>query len=221
MPIYKVKKESFFRHWSPEMAYVLGFFAADGSMIRNKRGAHFIEFTSTDRELLESIRRLLKSNHKISARERGQKWQTAYRLQIGSKVMFDDLLQLGLTPRKSKTITFPEIPSPYLSHFVRGYFDGDGNVTSSVYKRANRPGPGRTLLSGFTSGSRRFLKLLLFQLRRVYGLKGGTLYYSSRGHRLYFSVRDSYRLYNVMYKNAGDLFLSRKRVVFEKYFGIA
>jgi hypothetical protein len=52
MPIFKTKNENFFKNWTPEMAYVLGFFTADGSMIRNKRGAHFIEFQITDKNLL-------------------------------------------------------------------------------------------------------------------------------------------------------------------------
>jgi len=37
------------------MAYVLGFFTADGSMIRNKRGTCFIELEITDKELLEKL----------------------------------------------------------------------------------------------------------------------------------------------------------------------
>src|SRR3989344_557095 len=55
MPIYKMKNEDFFKRWSSEMAYVLGFFAADGSMIPHKNGGHYIEFTSTDRILLEHV----------------------------------------------------------------------------------------------------------------------------------------------------------------------
>jgi hypothetical protein len=48
MSIYRAKNENFFKKWSPEMAYVLGFFTADGNMLKNKRGAHFIEFNTTD-----------------------------------------------------------------------------------------------------------------------------------------------------------------------------
>jgi len=40
------------------MAYVLGFFTADGSMIRNKRGTCFIELEITDKELLEKIKHI-------------------------------------------------------------------------------------------------------------------------------------------------------------------
>jgi len=72
------------------MAYVLGFFTADGSMTKNKRGAHFIELEITDKDLLYTIRELLESNHKITERKRSDKWKRAYRLQIGSKMMFND-----------------------------------------------------------------------------------------------------------------------------------
>jgi len=70
MPIYKTKKENFFKKWTPEMAYILGFFTADGTMIKNRRGAHFIEFQITDRNLLRKIKRSFGSNHKITARKR-------------------------------------------------------------------------------------------------------------------------------------------------------
>ena len=51
MPVYKQVNHQFFHKWNPTMAYVLGYFAADGCMIKNKRGAHYIEFTSIDKRL--------------------------------------------------------------------------------------------------------------------------------------------------------------------------
>jgi len=57
MPIFRTKNEDFFKKWSPEMAYVLGFFAADGNMLKNRRGAHFMEFTSTDKDIIVKIRK--------------------------------------------------------------------------------------------------------------------------------------------------------------------
>ena len=158
MPIYKTKNENFFKKWSSGMAYVLGFFAADGNMIKNKRGAHFIEFQITDKNLLNEIRKFLGSNHKITARKRNNnKWKTSYRLQIGSKMIFNDLLKLGLTPNKSKTIKLPKMPDKYFSHFLRGYFDGDGCVNICTYKRKNRKNLSIIINSGFTSGSKKIL----------------------------------------------------------------
>ena len=200
------------------MAYVLGFFVADGSMTKNKRGAHFIEFYITDKNLLIKIKKLIGSDNKISVRNRKGNWKTAYRLQIGSKKIFRDLLLLGMMPKKSKTLKLPKIPDEYFSHFVRGYFDGDGNVYANEYNRKCRNKKSVTLLSGFTSGSERFLKKLHKKLKEVAHLSGGTLFESSGAHHLYYSVKDSCKLYEFMYNTKGRLYLKRKKNVFEKYF---
>jgi intein-encoded DNA endonuclease-like protein len=220
MPIEKKINENFFKKWSLEMAYVLGFFAADGCMMKNKRGAHFIEFQITDKDILLKIRKCLGSNHKISIREEKDNCKTRYRLQIGSKIIFSDLSKLGFTPRKSNTIKFPSIPDRYFSHFARGYFDGDGNVYANTYKRAVRGGKlSITLLSGFTCGNREFLGKLHLKLRNTAHISGGTLYKSKSGvFRLYFSVKDSGKMYRFMYNDVGNLCLLRKKVVFENYF---
>ena len=89
------------------MAYVLGFFIADGNMIKNKRGAYFISIEITDKDILEKIREVIGSNHKISIRKEIENHKERYRLQIGSKEMFNDLLKLGVVPNKSKVIELP------------------------------------------------------------------------------------------------------------------
>jgi intein-encoded DNA endonuclease-like protein len=222
MPIFKKKNDDFFKKWSSEMAYVLGFFTADGNMIRNKRGAHFISIEITDRDLLIKIRTAIGSNHKIGIRKSiNKRWKENYRLQIGSKAMFNDLIKLGLTPNKSKTIKLLKIPIKYFSDFVRGYFDGDGNVCISNYKRADRNfKKSRTLISGFTSGSKEFLSELFIKLKKLAKVNGGTLHEHS-GYRLYFSVKDSLIMYKFMYNNLrNNLFLLRKKKIFENYFNI-
>jgi len=113
MPATKKVYQNFFKKWNYEMAYVLGFFAADGTMIKNKRGAHFIEFHITDLSLLKQIRYSLGSNHKISKTVKREKEHTSYRLQIGSKEIFSDLTVLGFTECKSKTIFFQRFPSNF------------------------------------------------------------------------------------------------------------
>ena len=104
------------------MAYILGFFCADGSMIKNKRGAHFIGFQITDKDLLFKIWKALNSNHKISIKKRRNTNQkTIYQLQIGSKEIYKDLLELGLKNRKSKRLNLPQIPEKYFPNFIRGF----------------------------------------------------------------------------------------------------
>lgn len=142
------------------MAWVLGYFAADGSMLLNNRGACFVEFTSTDRILLELLQNIIGSNHYIQERERGGRCKTAYRLQIGSKQWFKNLTALGFTQKKSNTLMLPKIPRKCLGDFVRGYFDGDGCVYFSKLKYHDRTHKRWVLLTLFTSGSREFLENL-------------------------------------------------------------
>lgn len=200
------------------MAYVLGFFAADGNMIRNKRGAHFVSFYSTDRELLEEIKLNLKSNHKISARKlNAVEHKQSYVLQIGSKEIFKDLKSLGLTPNKSLTIRMPTVSKKYLPHFLRGYFDGDGHVSVSTYQKRDRKNKSTIIITGFTSGSNKFLEELWKALKKHRIIEGGTLYHTD-GYHLCFSTHDSLRLYNFMYQKEKNLYLGRKKSIFEHYF---
>lgn len=218
MPISRTLNQDFFKKWSPEMAYVLGFFAADGSMLRNNRGAHFIEFTSTDRALIECVRRTVGSNHLIKSRERGGLCKTAFRLQIGSKGWFEDLMRLGLTQHKSNELKFPEMPEKYLGSFVRGYFDGDGCVYFKSHFAKDRNKERWVFQTLFTSGSRGFLETLLRELE-ICGVRGGRIATKSKsGYDLVFSWKDSLALYRLMYHTAkvADLYLPRKREKLEK-----
>lgn len=218
MPMIRSLNQDFFKKWSSEMAYVLGFFAADGSMLRNGRGAHFIEFTSTDRVLIEHVQRVVGSGHLIKSRERGGRCKTAFRLQIGSKNWFEDLSKLGFTQHKSNELAFPEMPPEYFGDFVRGYFDGDGCVYFKSHFAKDRNKERWVFQTLFTSGSRVFLEKLLSEVR-VYGVQGGRIATKSKsGYDLVFSWKDSLALYRLMYHTAkvADLYLPRKREKLEK-----
>lgn len=221
MPIYRKVNKNFFKKWTPEMAYVLGFFAADGSMIKNNRGAHFVEFQICDKETLEQIRLALGSDHKISIRgPRSRNSRVSYRIQIGSKEIFEDLLKLGFTPNKTKTLTLPDIPKIFFGDFIRGYFDGDGNVYFKKHFAKDRNKERWVFSTRFTSGAKSFLTNLHTALKS-YGLKKGFILNKSneRGYELVFSHHDSLALYKLMYNNrACSLEMKRKRKTFERAF---
>ena len=220
MPIFKTKNEKFFKEWSAEMAYVLGFFIADGSMIINKRGGRYIDFWVTDYDILKRIRKVLGSNHKIKKKKRRKEDKAIYRLQIGSKEMFDDLLKLSVKPNKTGYEKMPKVAKEYLADFVRGYFDGDGTVSFSNYYQKDRDEIKKIIISGFTCKSKSFLEEIKERLYYEKVVNGSTLYYGGRAWRLRFSINDSRKLYDFMYsgKCKNGLYLKRKRNVFEKFF---
>ena len=215
MPIYKKINKDFFKKWTSEMAYILGFLFADGNIIFTKRGTWFWSLQITDKEILEKIKIEIDSSHTISERKTIQSHKRLYRLQIGSKEMCNDLLRLGLTERKSKTITFPKVPKKYLADFLRGYFDGDGGVWVGP-KNKNKNSKNYIISTFFTSGSEKFL-ISLRKILAENGLLGGSLVKKERGFDLKYSVKDSLILCKIMYNSKCSLFLDRKREKFEKY----
>lgn len=215
MPIYKKYNKDFFKKWSPNMAYILGFLYADGNIIKTKRGTHFVALQIKDKEILYKIRKVLDSNHKIGIKKKSK--SITYRLQIGSKELFDDLSLVGLSPNKTKRIRLPKMPELFFGDFMRGYFDGDGGVWMGL-NHIKSKSPSMTLQVNFTSGSVEFLKDILNRLKQS-GIVGGSLYKvkSSKYGRLLFGAVDALKLYKIMYNKPHKLFLKRKMLVFEKY----
>lgn len=215
MPVHRDIDKNFFKKWSDDMAYILGFLFADGNIIKTKRNTHFLAFSSADYELLFSMRKAMKSTHVISGRGKDKK--SVFVLQVGSREIFDDLMALGLTPNKSRRMRLPNIPQRYIGHFVRGYFDGDGCVWRGVsHPRRKTKTP--AILVSFTSASMDFLADL-FVLLGKQGLLGGSLFRSKKGNysRLSFSTHDSLKIYKIMYNRPTKLFLDRKKLVFENF----
>jgi len=216
MPIYKKVNVNFFKKWSSDMAYVLGFFMADGSIDINPRGSHYLSIQICDKELLESIKEALGSNHKISIRKGFENENDKYRLQIGRKEMFQDLIKLGVNQQKAYTMKMPNVPKKYFGDFVRGYFDGDGNVWSGFVHKERKT---QTLVihTVFTSCSQNFLNSLHNRILKN-GILGGCISCKKNAFCLKYSINDSLKLYKIMYNGLDNsLFLSRKKSRFEKF----
>lgn len=220
----------FFKSWSDVMAYVLGFLYADGSIIDAKSSrTQYVKFISKDQDIVEAIRLLLEAEHPIYVRppqqvlyQNGKIYTSSelFYFKIGSRRMFVDLLKLGLTPRKSKTIKFPDfIPQRYLNHFVRGYFDGDGCVAIGNRRRKAQPVALKRLGIIFTSGSRIFLEDLGSNLKEILMLKQSNVYCSNRAYQIHYSTSDSIELFKFLYRDVSkSTCLKRKLGVFLEYF---
>jgi intein-encoded DNA endonuclease-like protein len=197
------------------MAYILGFMYADGNIIKNKRGAYFFAVYSSDRLLLEQMLHSLKSEHKLS--EKNINGRKSYSFQIGSKDMCHDLMCLGLMPNKSKRMVLPKIPEMYVNDFIRGYFDGDGNVWSGIIHK-DRKNTTKAIAVAFTSVSINFLKSLHNELKRL-GIMGGAISVSRDCNygRLTLSIRDTLKIHKIMYNSPSKLYLHRKKLIFENF----
>jgi hypothetical protein len=88
-------------------------------------GGHIIEIASVDQDHLQMIADHIGGKY---AYRRVRQHSDCYEIVYCNKPMYSDLLELGGTPHKSRTIGFPQVPDPLLPHFVRGVIDGDGTL---------------------------------------------------------------------------------------------
>lgn len=112
---------------TPDKAYILGWVISDGYVNKYK-----LKFGLKDLDILNEIKKIMKSEHKISEvltfDKRTKKTYKQYSLQITSKKIIDSLNKLGIYQAKSFTVDLPIIPKELYSHLIRGIFDGDGYV---------------------------------------------------------------------------------------------
>ncbi|MDP1688582.1 MAG: LAGLIDADG family homing endonuclease [bacterium] len=188
------------------MAYVLGFWFADGYMRQDR--SYRIVFVSNDKQILSDIRNAASSSNPIIKSSSDNSWS----LIFYSKYLYKKLEILGGLRCKSKVITFPSVPHRYLPDFIRGYFDGDGSVFYVHYISSKNNKPRIELRSNFTSGSRLFLLRLMRILNKEIGLATKTLgsYNDGRSLKLGYATRDTQDLLKFMYYPGFSVGLKRK-----------
>ena len=91
-----------------------------------------IELQERDKDILEEINKELGSNRELYFNDLSSKnsnHQNTYGLIIVNKHMSEILKQKGMMQNKSLVLKFPEwLDEDLYSHFIRGYFDGDGHI---------------------------------------------------------------------------------------------
>ena len=197
--------------WNDNFAYVIGVIATDGNLSPDLRHLHI---TSKDYEMMQNCKKCLGIKNKIGKKARGgEKRKKYYVLQFGDKNFFEFLLQLGLTPKKSKTIPELKIPPKYFSHFFRGCIDGDGSISISTHPESQYP----QYKIRLCSASKNFLEWILISCQKTFLVEGGSISkkdYSSV-YTLRFGKSDSIKILKMIYlKNV--VCLSRKREVANK-----
>lgn len=145
---------NFFKHWSPEMAWVLGLMFSDGNVTRTSANGYTATLTSIDKDLLEQVAYL------VDTEARPRKWagKPALTLIVGAADLCEDLIALGCVPTKSRIMQFPNVPPAYVSHFVRGLWDGDGSIFTRTRKRDGATKAYLEVTLGYVCGSREFVQ---------------------------------------------------------------
>lgn len=191
-----------------EKAYLLGLFYADGNVGLNQAQCR-IELSLIDKDLIFHLKEMFPFFH--------VHYNGDSKIVLGNycKFLKEDLISNGCLPRKSldnrNNLHLPNIDDSLVSHFIRGYFDGDGGCTiniskSKVQKRVYIYSASYTLLQEFESYMEN--KGIKFNFIIRFGKKI-PIYKSSP------STVSYQEYFNFLYKDS-TLYLSRKKNKFKE-----
>jgi len=188
-----------------EKAYYLGLLMADGYVNHRITGAKSpricIKLEKTDRYLVEQLQSYLQPGGNTYPEK------NSIGIQVVSTKLVEDLFKLGLFPNKTTVgKTFTPLNTDDLQwHFIRGYFDGDGSISTGNQNRS-------TIY--ICCSTVEFLKevekyLDKFQIKT-------SLYTENRDHLGYkpmytLHIKSRVLFYQYLYKDA-SIFMQRKRL---------
>ncbi|MBE3094332.1 MAG: hypothetical protein IMZ52_04815, partial [Actinobacteria bacterium] len=201
-PQSKSVNKDFFKTWSPEMAYVLGYWFADGNIYNNT-----FTIVSVDYDIIKKITDVMKSTYKIQKVNQTSmingvipKRKPLYRIAITNKFIVNSIKCLGGVEKKSLIAEFPDVPEKYLNHFIRGFLDGDGGI--SVRNHGNPEVVFYGTKSFLTTLNDRIKwKGKIIPQRKIYFLK--------------FIAEDAQEVLKYMYTNS-NIYLDRKYDIYKK-----
>ena len=122
--------EDYFQDITTEkQAYFLGLLASDGS-VSEKRNTISLSLNVDDGlDLIEEFKKELNSTGSINVhtdKRTDYKRKSMAIIQFSSQKTKEDLQKIGITPKKTKSLEYPNINKELDRHFIRGFIDGDG-----------------------------------------------------------------------------------------------
>ena len=208
---HKCNENYFEKIDSNEKAYWLGLLFADGYVRKrlqfnekHKQGGIVgISLKDGDEYILEKFIKDIDSTYILHKQIKDN--FLSYKLEIYSSKMSDDLINLGCVPKKSLILLPPKLKDELISHFIRGYFDGDGSIGKY---------DGRLKFS--LLGTNELLSWVLDFFKQK-GIK--TTPKISKRKNIYVlqvnSNKDIELIENILYNSSSDYYLKRKKDKFK------
>lgn len=122
--------DNYFSQENSNMAYFLGFLASDGTVRKNDNSVK-ISLSSVDRDFLYTLKEEIGYQGELTDYITSNGFPVS-ELRFTSQKIKKDLAKYNIVPNKTFIYTFPKnLKKEYWIDFIRGYFDGDGSVSTA------------------------------------------------------------------------------------------
>lgn len=200
--LLRVREDLFLQIRTEEDAYWLGFIYADGYISSSGKFELSLKHSDYQHLLKFAIYCGFDIDKVVKCQPVGEYFRC--RISFATQHLQKRFTKLGVVPQKSLRLTFPTfLKEKLIPHFIRGYFDGDGNIYyRNIYKRSS------TVL-----GTKEFLTVL----KNIVPIKNnGTIRRINNIYVFTFNSLGSDKFLNYLYKNC-TIFLERKYKNYKSY----
>ena len=202
----KINENKFDEIDTKEKAYWLGFLYADGtisSQSPDKRSRFEVKLTLkySDKSHLKKFNSFMEYKG-INLKPVSQNTTLGIKWAISNKHLWTSLNSLGCVPRKSLILRFPDINifkiKDFVYDFIRGYCDGDGCISYSIYNDKVSPQISMVGTENFLSGIQKTLNNI------------GHLYKKDSYYNYSIGSRKEIETYFSLTYNNPEIYLDRK-----------
>jgi len=203
--LYNCDENFFEKIDTEEKAYWLGFLYADGYVRMRKSSSEMrLKLSIKDVDHVKKFNDTVKSNNEIKVKGK-------YAISsVNQKKFVKHLVDKGCINKKSLIIKFPYFLEENLKrHFIRGYFDGDGNIKFTIKKRPS---------FNMVCGSMCFLESIKKEISNDCNIRNPKIFLSKNkkyGRVFWNAIPDIITIYFYLYKNS-NIYLNRKKDKFLK-----
>lgn len=201
--------ESFFEKIdSPIKAQILGMIYADGCIIHNEVKKNYvfcISLKEDDKKYIEFIKEEIKYEGPLHYKLKTGNRQNQWMLSICSKKIYYDLVNIGLTPRKSLTVEFPnfnQVQETFLPNFILGYFEGDGCIY--IQQRKDRPNCIKSEI--IICGTKKFLSFIRNYIQDKFNIYSAIKQHGKIDILTISGIENSYNFLNWLYSGHKEKF---------------
>jgi hypothetical protein len=133
-------------------------------------------------------------------------------IQITNALFVSNIINLGVTSKKSSVLSFPDIEEYYYSYFIAGLFDGDGSIS---FKNDGK-------VTCNLISTKEILDFIQEYLKNNFDISPKSLILVSENCDNVFKVywqndEDCLKFLNFIYQGNKEMYLTRKYERYEQY----
>lgn len=210
-----------------DKAYFLGLIASDGCVYERKNKIKYpnnqkmlsLTLQKEDQCILNTFKKYIDCEKPLSYSSKQNDDLRQYcNLQLVSDILRDDLKKYNIVPRKTHSFDTPILKENLYSHYIRGYFDGDGSIY--VAKNSlNKPSDYKITITGFLHNLKIIQDILLKNNIDLKFIEDKHKDYSDIfGEIRNNNVENIYNFLKYIYKDCEDLYIPRKKYLSDCFF---